>query len=79
MYAWSTGSANSLVSDQNDGGEKGAGYQLYRILDLSGAADVAVVVWRWYGGVPIGSERWRVIKNVAVQALDAGGWIKRGK
>lgn len=75
MYAWRT--ADSC--HQSDGGEKGAGDQLGRILDLSGSTDVFVVVWRWYGGVKLGSERWRVIKTAAVGALGQGGWIKKGR
>lgn len=80
MYAWRISTAtNPNQSYQSDGGEKGAGDQLARILQLSGSNNAIIVVWRWYGGVKLGSERWRVIKSVAVEALDAGGWITKGR
>ena len=38
--------------------------------------DVLVVVSRWYGGVKLGSDRFRIINNVAREALVEGGWTK---
>lgn len=64
---------------QDDGGEKGAGDILSSVLERAGANNVLVVVWRWYGGVPLGGERWRIIGQVAREALREGGFIGSDK
>ena len=86
MYAWrarlpssrsqSTPNAPHLHTGSSDGGESGAGVRLDRLLALSGCEDVVVVVYRWYGGVQLGSERWKCISGVAKEALRAGGFIR---
>ncbi|PSR72995.1 hypothetical protein PHLCEN_2v11099 [Hermanssonia centrifuga] len=55
-----------------DGGESGAGERLERLLEMSGCENAVVVVYRWYGGVPLGSDRWKCISGVAKEALRAG-------
>ncbi|KAF8995514.1 ribosomal protein S5 domain 2-type protein [Cyathus striatus] len=76
MYAYRTregdAEAGKLVCGQSDGGEGGSGDRLSRILELSGYENVAVVVWRWFGGVQLGSDRWRRISEVAKDALGKG-------
>lgn len=64
MWAWRRGGE----SRAEDGGEAGAGERLERLLE----ADVVLVVFRWYGGVPLGSHRWKCISQVAKEALTAG-------
>ena len=49
--------------------EPASGSILERLLELNHHSDVVVVVYRWYGGVKIGGERWRCISNVASEAL----------
>lgn len=66
MYAYCT----SISSGSHDGGERGAGARLERLLELRCEQSVVVLVARWYGGTKLGSERWRCISNVAKQALD---------
>ncbi|KAF9240384.1 ribosomal protein S5 domain 2-type protein [Melanogaster broomeanus] len=66
MYAYRTASGSAA----HDGGERGAGERLERLLELRDVKNVVVVVVRWYGGVKIGSERWKCISEVAKQALD---------
>jgi len=78
MYAYrvvpeTTGVA-TLVG-QNDGGESGSGDRLSRLLELSGCKNVIVVVSRWYGGVQLGSDRWKWISLVAKDALKEGGFF----
>ncbi|KIP09406.1 hypothetical protein PHLGIDRAFT_322476 [Phlebiopsis gigantea 11061_1 CR5-6] len=54
------------------GGESGAGERLERLLELSASCksrDVVLVVYRWYGGVRLGSERWKCISHVAKEAM----------
>ncbi|KAK0454587.1 ribosomal protein S5 domain 2-type protein [Armillaria borealis] len=59
------------------GGESGAGDHLARLLELSRCENVVVVVSRWYGGVQLGSERWRRISEVAKDALNKGGFMRK--
>lgn len=66
----------SVVAGQNDGGEGGSGDRLARLLELSLCENVIVVVSRWYGGVPLGNDRWKRISDVAKQALERGGFFK---
>ncbi|KAJ7072587.1 ribosomal protein S5 domain 2-type protein [Mycena amicta] len=70
MYAFR---ANG-VEGEADGGESGSGERLARLLRLGASKNVAVVVWRWYGGVQLGSDRWRCISEVAKEALEKGGF-----
>ncbi|KAH9912217.1 uncharacterized protein B0H18DRAFT_1127422 [Fomitopsis serialis] len=74
MWAWRSGSANpnGARSCADDGGEAGAGERLERLLELSACEDVVLVVFRWYGGVQLGSQRWKCISQVAKEALEAG-------
>ncbi|KAJ7497017.1 ribosomal protein S5 domain 2-type protein [Mycena latifolia] len=74
MYAYRAAG----VAGQSDGGEGGSGDRLGRLLRLTGCEDVVVVVWRWYGGVKLGADRWKRISEVARQALDGGGFLGKG-
>lgn len=51
--------------------------------DVEGGNDraivVALVVYRWYGGVKLGSERWKCIGSVAKQALAGLGEMRGEK
>lgn len=53
----------------HDDGETGAGDLLQRILREANAVDTLVVLTRWYGGVMLGPDRWRLMRNVATSAL----------
>lgn len=67
-----TTSALPPVCGSSNGGEAGAGERLERLLQLAAECrdrDVVLVVYRWYGGVKLGSERWRCISTVAKEAL----------
>lgn len=79
MYAYRTNDpANPTglpVLGQHDGNESGAGDYLARLLEVTRCQNVVVVVSRWYGGVKLGSDRWRRISETAKEALDLGGFI----
>jgi putative IMPACT (imprinted ancient) family translation regulator len=80
MYAYRvipdrTSTSNKIIG-QHDGGERGSGERLSRLLDVLECENVMVVVSRWYGGVPLGSDRWKMISSVAKEALNKGGFIK---
>lgn len=78
MCAYRTPShTTGTITGQNDGGESGSGDRLSRLLELSGSENVVVVVSRWYGGVKLGSDRWKRISEVAKDVLDKGGFSKK--
>ncbi|KAI0916583.1 hypothetical protein AcV5_003033 [Taiwanofungus camphoratus] len=82
MSAWRTSakgisgnaSAVPIAFGSSDGGESGAGERLSRLLELTQCEDVVLVVYRWYGGVKLGSHRWKCISAVAKEALERGGF-----
>ncbi|KAJ0110020.1 hypothetical protein J7T55_014823 [Diaporthe amygdali] len=53
----------------HDDGESGAGDLLLRILRETNTIDTLVVLTRWYGGIMLGPDRWRLMRNVATSAL----------
>ena len=65
-----------IVSDNDDDGEKGSGNKLASLLELCNANNVLVVVSRWFGGVHLGSARFKWIASVARDGLERGGFIK---
>lgn len=64
--------------DCDDDGETAAGARVLHLMEVMGVWDVVVVVSRWYGGVKLGADRFRIINQVARQALVAGGFAKDG-
>lgn len=62
---------STFWQDFDDDGETAAGGRLLRVLQLSDARNVVVVVSRWYGGVKLGPKRFQVINTVALDALAA--------
>lgn len=72
MYAYRivpdpTAPSRKLVG-QNDGGERGSGNRLSRLLKIIERENVVVVVSRWYGSIKLGSERWRLVLGSDVPA-----------
>lgn len=70
---------NCLVCDNDDDGEKGAGVKLAMLLEMAEARNVIVVVSRWYGGVHLGSSRFKYFASVARDALQDAGFIRTKK
>uniref|UniRef100_A0A0N5ASF4 RWD domain-containing protein n=1 Tax=Syphacia muris TaxID=451379 RepID=A0A0N5ASF4_9BILA len=70
---------NKLVreSDCEDDGEDGAGSKLLDLLELMKAKNVIVIVTRWYGGIHLGPDRFRHIRNVAREVLLENGFSNR--
>ena len=82
MYAYRTFPNNlpefpHMLLGQNDGGERGSGERLSRLLEALECRNVVVVVSRWHGGANLGSERWRLISGVAKEALEQGAFGKK--
>jgi putative IMPACT (imprinted ancient) family translation regulator len=59
-YRIGDGAAEGRVDD----GEGGAGDKLLFLLQHAGARGVAVVVSRWYGGIHLGGDRFRIITRM---------------
>lgn len=58
-----------LREASHDDGETGAGDLLLRVLRETNSVDTLVVMTRWFGGVMLGPDRWRLMRNVVTSAL----------
>ena len=65
-----------IYQDYDDDGESAAGGRLLHLLQVMDVWNVFVVVSRWYGGIQSGPDRFRIISQVAREAVVRGGWIK---
>jgi putative IMPACT (imprinted ancient) family translation regulator len=74
MYAWRAGTQ----AGQSDGGEGDSGDRLARLIAHANS-DVVVIVWRWYGGVKLGPDRWKRISEAAKEALDHGAFLAKSE
>lgn len=63
------GISNYPREASHDDGESGAGDLLLRILRETNSMDTLVVMTRWYGGIMLGPDRWRLMRNVVTSAL----------
>lgn len=77
-------SQNELVGQHTDqdfdnGGEPPGGEKLLELLHLTGTTNVLVVVNRWYGGVKIGSDRFKHIMGCGQKALEQEGLFVKKK
>jgi hypothetical protein len=80
MTAWRIrGPNDTSYQDCDDDGETAAGSRMLHLMQLMDVWDVIVVVTRWYGGVLLGPDRFRIINTVAREALVLGGFAKEGK
>ena len=75
----SNSSTNTLVSDNDDDGEKGSGSKIASLLELSNVENVIVIVSRWFGGVHLGSARFKWIARVAKDGLNQAGFIENSR
>ncbi|KAF2673836.1 UPF0029-domain-containing protein [Microthyrium microscopicum] len=79
IVAWRIhGDAGASFQDCDDDGETAAGGRILHLMQLMDVWDVMVVVTRWYGGILLGPDRFRVINNAARDALQLGGCAKDG-
>lgn len=79
ISAYRLSSPSYTESGCDDDGEDRAGGRLLRLLEVTGVVNVVVVVTRFYGGVKLGPERFRIINNVARELLEREGWIEDKK
>ncbi len=56
---------------KQDDGEAGAGAAILRMLEREGVTDHIIVVTRWFGGTPLGGDRFRHVTTCTRSYLDA--------
>ncbi|EME43656.1 hypothetical protein DOTSEDRAFT_54412 [Dothistroma septosporum NZE10] len=75
ITAWRIRGENGVqFQDCDDDGEDAAGGRLLHLLELMNVWDAMVVVSRWYGGVKLGPDRFRLINQCARDAVLQGGF-----
>jgi hypothetical protein len=80
MTAWRIkGPNDTSYQDCDDDGETAAGSRMLHLMQMMDVWDVVVVVSRWYGGVKLGPDRFRIINTAAREALLLGGFAKDAK
>ncbi|GAB7342933.1 hypothetical protein MBLNU457_g1041t1 [Dothideomycetes sp. NU457] len=76
ITAWRIHGPNETAfQDCDDDGETAAGGRLLHLLQLMDVWDVMIVVTRWYGGVHLGPDRFRLINTTARDAVVKGGFV----
>ena len=77
ITAWRIRGENGVqYQDCDDDGETAAGGRVLHLLELMGVWNAMVVVSRWYGGVQLGPDRFRIINQTARDALVSGGFAQ---
>jgi len=80
ITAWRIHGANDAsYQDCDDDGETAAGGRLLHLMQLMDVWDVMVCVTRWYGGIQLGPDRFRLINSAARDAFVKGGFVKDAK
>ncbi|KAJ4293668.1 hypothetical protein N0V90_008952 [Kalmusia sp. IMI 367209] len=80
MTAWRIRGANDTsYQDCNDDGETAAGGRMLHLMQLMDVWNVMVVVTRWYGGIHLGPDRFRIINTASREALILGGFARDTK
>jgi hypothetical protein len=74
ITAWRIRGENGVqYQDCDDDGETAAGGRLLHLLELMNVWGMMVVVTRWYGGVQLGPDRFRIINQCGRDAVVKGG------
>ena len=60
---------NRIREESFDDGETGCGDLMLRVMREVNAVDTLVVLTRWFGGVFLGPDRWRLMRNCVAGAL----------
>lgn len=68
-----------MFQDCDDDGESAAGGRVLHLLQVMEVWGLLVVVSRWFGGVKLGPDRFRIINQVVRDAVVKGGWGKGGR
>ncbi|KAL2062969.1 hypothetical protein VTL71DRAFT_6041 [Oculimacula yallundae] len=62
-------SPNNITESSHDDGESGGGQHILSLLRSENVTNTLLVVSRWYGGVMLGTDRWRIMNMVCRDAL----------
>jgi putative IMPACT (imprinted ancient) family translation regulator len=78
ITAWRIRDSKTGVSAQDcdNDGETAAGGRLLHLMQVMDVWNVVVVVTRWYGGIKLGADRFRLINQAARDALVKGGFAR---
>ncbi|KAF5021368.1 hypothetical protein F66182_6597 [Fusarium sp. NRRL 66182] len=77
ITAWRIRGKGPGYQRSDDDGESGAGSRLLQLMQSMDLWDSMVVVTRWYGGVHLGSKRFRLITAVASDAFARAGMVEK--
>ncbi|KFY11664.1 hypothetical protein V492_04333 [Pseudogymnoascus sp. VKM F-4246] len=70
ITAWRVqGDHGGIIEECNDDGESGGGRHILAILQSMDLVGILVVVTRWYGGIMLGTDRWKLMAQVCHDAL----------
>lgn len=58
-----------IYERKNDDGETGAGIILLKLLQDMEIVNFIIIVSRWYGGVHLGGDRFKHVKNLAIDLI----------
>ncbi|WAQ83792.1 hypothetical protein PtA15_4A241 [Puccinia triticina] len=75
MIAWRCESNGFLHQDNDDDGESAAGSRMQHLLNILDVKNVFVCVSRWFGGIHLGSDRFKHINQATRDALLQGRFI----
>lgn len=59
----------TIREDSNDDGESGCGKFMLEVMREANAVNTLVVMTRWYGGIMLGPDRWRIMRSCLKEAL----------
>ncbi|KAK0117693.1 hypothetical protein ONS95_012022 [Cadophora gregata] len=69
ISAWRVQGSHGILESSNDDGESGGGRHILGLLQADNIVGVLLVVTRWYGGILLGTDRWRLMSMVSRDAL----------
>ncbi|KAH8666307.1 hypothetical protein BX600DRAFT_511250 [Xylariales sp. PMI_506] len=61
--------SHTIREDSFDDGETGCGDFMLKVMRETDSVDTLVVMTRWYGGVMLGPDRWRIMRDCLKEAL----------
>lgn len=69
ITAWRVSGDHGVIEDSNDDGESGGGRHILGLMQADNIVNALLVVTRWYGGIMLGPDRWRIMSQVSRDAL----------
>lgn len=71
IYAYRLKTKDSkIIEKKKDDGETGAGIRILNLLQKNNVINILIIVTRWYGGIHLGSDRFKHIVNAAKEVLE---------